>query len=270
MALPQPNKDETRDAFMQRFMADATAGEQWTDEKQRYVATISAWEKTHAVQRKIDAGTSELRLADEEAPKLVGYAAKYGIKTDIGWFIEKIRAGAFDDALETSDVRALKNHNPDLLLGRTSSGTLRLDTNNVGLRFAIDAPDTTTGRDTVEEVRRGDLAGCSFSFTVAEDEWKHFDDKPSERTIVKIGRLYDIGPVTFPAYEDTTVGVRSLEQFQQNQQSDIGAPEGVEGEETRGDAEGAAPDEITTERQREVGRQYRKAGRILNRCRADA
>jgi uncharacterized protein len=160
----------------------------------------------------------ELRVEDSASgPKLVGYAAKYekwsedlGVWT--GSFKEKIRSGAFDAVIKTDDVRCLKNHDPNLLLGRTSSGTMRLSSDKVGLRFEVDLPDTNTGNDTAEEVRRGDLSGCSFAFRVETDEWKHLPDGTSERTLIKISRLFDVGPVTYPAYPDTDVAVRALEE----------------------------------------------------------
>lgn len=197
----------------------------------------------------------EMRIASDEPRRLQGYAAKYGIQTDLGWFREKIKAGAFDEALKDSDARALKNHDPNLLLGRESSGTLRLESNTVGLRFEIDVPDTTTGRDTLEEVRRGDLAGCSFAFTVAEDQWKHKEGEQSERTIVRIGRLFDVGPVTYPAYEDTTVVARSVEAVREQREQ--------EGEASEEEPEEKAP-EISPERRREVDYSYREMGRIVN------
>lgn len=263
MSLPDPLQNESKDVFLARCMADAAMVAEFGDDKQRYAASLSRWDSTNPVPRKLTFADSELRLADADtdaaAPRLVGYGAKYGIETDIGWFREKIKAGAFDEAIENDDVRALKNHDPNLLLGRTASGTLRLASNTVGLRFEIDMPDTTTGRDTVEEVRRGDLKGCSFSFTVAEDKWTHYDDgRPSERTIVKIGRLFDVGPVTFPAYESTSVGVRSLEEFRSATQAEPAEPP----------EDQAGTQEITDERRREIEKGYRKAGRILNRCRS--
>ena len=177
---------------------------------------VKAVESKDIERRTMIVADAELRVAEGEQCKLTGYAAKYGKQTDLGFFKEKIAAGAFDEALKSSDARALKNHDPNLLLGRESSGTLRLKSNSVGLQFEVDMPDTTAGRDTVEEIRRGDLNGCSFAFTVAEDEWKHTEGETSERTIVRIGKLYDVGPVTFPAYEDTSVSVRALEMAKEN------------------------------------------------------
>jgi len=160
----------------------------------------------------------ELRVSDGDEPKLSGYAAKYGKwSLDLGGFVERIKAGAFDEALEKCDIRCLKNHDPNLLLGRTTSKTLRLNSNSVGLHFEDDVPGTTTGKDVVEEIRRKDITGCSFSFTVASDEWKYTDDDgPVQRTITKIDELFDVGPVTYPAYPDTAVAARSLDAFKKN------------------------------------------------------
>lgn len=160
---------------------------------------------------------AELRIEpDGDGPgNMSGYAAKFNKwSVDLGGFVERIKIGAFKDAIKDADVRSLKNHNVNLLLGRTTAGTLELEENKTGLRFKNPLPDTTTGRDTAEEIRRGDLSGCSFSFTVAEDgdEWME-KDGIIKRTIHKFLRIFDVGPVTFPAYPDTTVAVRSLEQF---------------------------------------------------------
>jgi len=196
----------------------------------------------------------ELRVTDDDKPKIIGYAAKFGKwSVDLGGFRERIKKGAFDEALEKSDVRALKNHDPNLLLGRTTSGTLRLSTNSVGLQTEIDPPDTTTGRDTVEEIRRKDITGMSFAFTVAEDDWKYNEDDTVERTIIKFGELFDVGPVTYPAYPDTTVAARSLDVFKEHHEKEI-----EEKEKTK---------VIDRDRQKDIERKYQKAGRIINRCR---
>jgi hypothetical protein len=162
---------------------------------------------------------AELRVVEDMVgTKLVGYAAKYEKWSEdladwCGGFREKIRAGAFDAVIATDDVRCLKNHDSNLLLGRTSSGTMRLSSDAVGLRFEVDLPDTGAGHDTAEEIRRGDISGCSFAFRVETEEWKDVEDGRSERTIIKIKNLYDVGPVTYPAYPDTDVAVRSLEDY---------------------------------------------------------
>ena len=209
----------------------------------------------------------ELRVTDDEKPQITGYAAKFGKwSLDLGGFKERIKKGAFDEALEKSDVRALKNHDANLLLGRTTSGTLGLSTNSVGLRMEIDPPDTSTGRDTIEEIRRKDITGCSFSFTTAEDDWKYKDDGTVERTIIKVGELFDVGPVTYPAYPDTTVAARSLDAFKEHTEK-----EKAEAEERDKEQETEKTDEeikAEYERQQEYGIKYRRAGRIINRCRS--
>lgn len=243
MPVMKPEKDESRD-----------------DKRQ-----------TDGVERRIlPPGEIELRVDGDDQPRLVGYAAKYGILTDLGWFREKIKSGAFDDAVKDGDVRCLKNHDPNLILGRTKSGTLRLTTNTVGLRFEDDVPETNTGRDTLEEVRRGDISGCSFAFTVAEEDWKYLEDDIPERTIIKIGQLFDVGPVTYPAYTDTTVAARSLEQFRSDKpgkpdESDS-PDESDKSDKSDKSDESDKPDgnnEISPERIRKINRGYREAGRIL-------
>jgi len=219
MPLPKPKKDESKEEFMDRCMGDSVMLKEYPNNDQRYAVCESQWDgskkdkksdNSELERRVLVFDETELRAEDGDEPKLVGYAAKYGIFTDLGYFREKIKTGAFDEVMD-NDVRCLKNHDPNLILGRTKNKTLRLLSNSVGLKFEDDIPATNTGKDTLEEVRRGDISGCSFAFTVAEDDWRYFDDKPAERTIIKIGRLFDVGPVTYPAYEDTTVSARSLE-----------------------------------------------------------
>jgi len=203
----------------------------------------------------------ELRVSDDENPKITGYAAKFGKwSLDLGGFREKIKSGAFDEALkrDDADVRALKNHDSNLILGRTTSGTLRLNTNSVGLQVEIDPPDTNTGRDTVEEIRRKDITGMSFAFTTAEDDWKYLEDGNVERTIIKVGELFDVGPVTYPAYPDTSVAARSMDAYKEEVEQEKKEIETVV-EKT--------DEEIKEERNRnrEIERKYRLAQRIINR-----
>jgi HK97 family phage prohead protease len=258
MPLPKPKKNEKHDDFMERCMSDEVMVKEYDDEKQRYAVCQTQWDNSRSHGREIrviNLDDVELRLTDDEKPKIIGYAAKYGKwSVDLGGFKEKIRPGAFDEILASKpDVRALKNHDPNLMLGRTKSGTLMLRSNTVGLQFEIDPPDTNTGRDMVEEIRRKDIDGCSFSFITAEDEWKNNEDESIERTIVKVGELYDVGPVTFPAYPDTTVAARSLDAFKEH----------IEQEKK----DSGQKQEIDRERQKDIERKYRKAGRIINRNR---
>jgi hypothetical protein len=142
--------------------------------------------------------------------RLSGYAAVYNQPTLLGSHYEQIAPGAFDRALRAhdTDVRALLNHNPDLLLGRQSSGTLRLTSDRVGLRFEVDLPDTGAGRDARQLVARGDLTGASFAFIPGIDEVTRRRDGKQLRTHTMVASLRDISIVTYPAYSAATVNLR--------------------------------------------------------------
>ena len=157
---------------------------------------------------------TELRIkrTDEELPKIEGYAAVFNKDSEDMGFIERIAPGAFKKALKTSDVRALFNHDSNIVLGRTSAGTLELKEDKTGLMMSVTPPDTQLVRDMVlTPIERGDITQQSFGFTVKSDEWKEIDGKTPIRTITEIGELFDVSPVTFPAYPDTAVALRSLD-----------------------------------------------------------
>lgn len=151
----------------------------------------------------------------EEGRKFTGLAAVFGSPSeDLGGFVEYIDRRAFDDVLATNpDVVANWNHHDDDLLGRTSSGTLRLWTTEAGLHYELDPPDTTLGRDLRELLRRKDVTGSSFAFTVAKDKWEKRDGK-KVRTVEKIGSLLDVALVSTPAYSDASVALRSLSKLE--------------------------------------------------------
>ena len=154
----------------------------------------------------------EVRAEEGGPPRIVGTAIVFGEPSeDLGGFREVIEPGALDEALERSDVRVLFNHNPDLILGRVRAGTARLRLTERGLEYEVDVPDTTVGRDVLESVRRGDVSGNSFSFTVAEDEMERNPDGTMIRRVKRIAEIYDIGPVVYPAYPQTVVSARALE-----------------------------------------------------------
>jgi HK97 family phage prohead protease len=152
----------------------------------------------------------ELR-AKADGNTIAGYAAVFNSTTDLGYFEERIKPGAFARAIkEQHDVRALWNHDPNWILGRTKSGTLRLSEDNVGLQIEVDPPDTQMGRDLVESIRRGDVDQMSFAFIATKESWTERKDMLPLREIEDVD-LYDISPVTYPAYQATTVGLRSAE-----------------------------------------------------------
>lgn len=151
----------------------------------------------------------EVRKEGDEPRKIVGYAAKFDTESQLlGWFREVIRPGAFEKALESSDVRALWNHNDDYVLGRTKSGTLSLRQDDVGLWIEIEPPDTQWARDLMLSIERGDVDQMSFAFSDVTDRTTD-DGDVVLRELLEIRALYDVSPVTYPAYEDTEVFLRS-------------------------------------------------------------
>jgi len=126
--------------------------------------------------------------------------------------IERIMPGAFAEAIANDDVRALFNHDPDNILGRTSAGTLTLTTDAKGLHYDITPPDTDIGQRVKDAVKRRDVQGSSFAFMTIEDNWRKMKGEDGKemkiRELVK-AKLYDVGPVTYPAYEHTTAAVHS-------------------------------------------------------------
>lgn len=161
---------------------------------------------------------SEARAEGEGEPgsdRLVieGYAAVFDIDSDGLWFIERVAPGAFRNSILTDDVVALMNHDKNLVLGRTSAGTLELLEDQTGLKYIIDVPDTNAGRDAHTSVKRRDIAGSSFSFRTIEDNWKYLDDGDTIiRTLIEV-ELFDVGPVTFPTYKATTSTARDMKSF---------------------------------------------------------
>lgn len=171
----------------------------------------------------------ELRAAaEEEKPsKVFGYAAKFNTRSDnLGnddWqFYEVLLPGAFDGVLK-DDVRALLNHESSAILARSKNGegSLKIGTDETGLWYEFEAPDTQIGRDLVTSLERGDIDQSSFSFKVASDgvKWEEARDGDgpviATRTISKVSRLFDVSPVTYPAYPDATVALRSLKEFRE-------------------------------------------------------
>jgi uncharacterized protein len=154
----------------------------------------------------------ELR-ADGEARRIAGHAAVYydgSAGTEFALWentVERIMPGAFDRAAREDDVRALFNHDPNQLLGRTTAKTLRLAVDSVGLAYEVDLPNTTLGRDLPELLKRGDVTGSSFGFIVRGETWRKEAGK-QVREITDV-QLFDVSPVTYPAYEGTDVGMRS-------------------------------------------------------------
>ena len=142
--------------------------------------------------------------------KLTGYAAIFNSEADLGGFVEVVRNGAFRKSLEGgTNIRALYHHQGDALLGTTRGGTLKLKEDAHGLAFDLALPDTTHGRDLAILVDRGDVAGCSFGFRVRDggDRWEQRGGQ-LVRELLDVD-LVEITLTADPAYQDTTVAMRS-------------------------------------------------------------
>lgn len=156
---------------------------------------------------------SELRVVPDAPWPIEGYAALFNVLSlDLGGFQETIAAGAFARALAkpTTDVRALFNHDPNLVLGRSTAGTLLVEEDSQGMHIAIRPPDTQLGRDMPVLMKRGDVNQMSFSFTVAQDTWTQADPLML-RTVQDIEDLFDVSIVTYPAYPATRVQARGAD-----------------------------------------------------------
>lgn len=162
------------------------------------------------IEKRTSLEVVEVRAADDGKRTLVGYAAVFNSPADIGgYWIETIAPGAFASSLG-GDVRALVDHDTGRVIGRTKSGTLRLAEDTKGLRCEIDVPNTTNGNDLWELVDRGDISGMSFGFVVTKQTWDETVD-PARRTIEEV-ELHEVSAVAFPAFDDTTIGKRALQE----------------------------------------------------------
>jgi HK97 family phage prohead protease len=166
----------------------------------------------------------ELRVhapSEGEAARFEGVAIRYNSwSEDLGGFREIIKPGSATKALKVSDVRALKNHDPNTVLARTKPGrnenTLTLTETKNGVEFSFEVPDIQVARDLMVSVDRGDIDQCSFAFRLAKggEEWKEVNDEsPMERTITEFSRISDVSIVTYPAYTDTSVALRSMTEY---------------------------------------------------------
>ena len=172
--------------------------------------------------REVRAYSSEVRASPAAAEgeiRFDGYAAMFNSwSEDLGGFREQIAPGAFSRALLTDDVRALVNHDPNMVLGRNRSGTLTLTEDEKGLHFDVVAPDAQWARDLRESVKRGDINQCSFGFTCLRDEWRTVGGK-DERTLLECA-LHDVSIVTYPAYPATQAAARDIYHAHQEARSD--------------------------------------------------
>ena len=172
-------------------------------------------QKTNRLEiRQFDCGELRTEAAENGETIVRGYAAVFNeLSEDLGGFREKIHRDAFNNVLN-DDVVALLNHDNSVVFGRTSSGTLKLSTDERGLVSEIRMPNTQAARDTVELMKRGDINKMSFGFYVDRDKWVE-SERGYVRTVQEVKKLVDVSLVTRPAYPATSAAVRSLDAFKQ-------------------------------------------------------
>lgn len=189
--------------------------------------------KTMGIERR-SIVLKELRVLEPNEtvsePIIEGYAAVFDSWSEsLGGnepFIEKVVKGAFEQTISQDDIRALFNHDPNYVLGRNKAGTLSLQEDEKGLLVRIIPPNTQWAKDLLVSIARGDISQMSFGFTVEADRWSYEEGK-DVRELLKV-RLFDVSPVTFPAYTQTECGLRSQEEvlkshkqiLEEKQQSD--------------------------------------------------
>ncbi|MDT0472778.1 HK97 family phage prohead protease [Streptomyces sp. DSM 41014] len=173
-----------------------------------------------------------------------GYALRWGRKSqNLGGFREQVADKATAETITQDDIRALFNHDSNLILGRNVSGTLRLSEDTEGLHYEADMPDTTYARDLAVSMERGDVTQSSFGFRTIDDAWGIDEDDFPLRTLRKIS-LFDVSPVTYPAYTDSSSGVneralRSLASDRGLSVARLDSPEAIRAA-IRGEAEAPA------------------------------
>ena len=185
------------------------------------------WDKKYnniTMEKRIYNIETRVQEGENEKMTVIGHASLYNSRSeDLGGFYEYIQEGAFtDELIAKSDVRALINHDPNLILARNTAGTLKLTADNKGLRYEFDIPNTSYGKDLAENLRNGNISQSSFAFTVGADEWTTDNEGRDIRTITKIDRLYDISSVTYPAYalaeSELLVAKRGLHSYKEKKE----------------------------------------------------
>ncbi len=170
---------------------------------------------------------------DDDMPTLVGHAAVFNQVADLGYYKERVAPGTFTRAIAEDDVRMLWNHNEDHVLARNKSGTLQLEQDSKGLAFKARPPATQMARDLMTSIKRGDVTQCSFGFMRRAHVITQDSEGNVTRTLTDV-KLYDVSPVTYPAYTGTDVSARSeasvleemLEEFRRGPDdlSELGEP----------------------------------------------
>lgn len=160
----------------------------------------------------------EIRAEEKDDAQLgviTGRPIVYESKTDLGEFDEVIAKGALDKA-NLKDVRFLVNHDVSKIpLARSrnnnENSTMQLmpDAEGLAIRVNLDVENNSEAKNLYSAIKRGDITGMSFMFAVAEDDWAELDSEHPVRTIKSISDVLEVSAVTFPAYEETSIGIRN-------------------------------------------------------------
>jgi HK97 family phage prohead protease len=165
--------------------------------------------KSEPERRYLAIEKAEMRVKTTDNKRILeGYAAVFDVWTNIGWFKEIIRKGSFSETIRNDDIRALWNHNPDFPFARNTSGTLKLSEDDHGLHYEFEIPNTTYGNDLIENVNNKTVTQNSFGFSILDEKWGK-ENGDEYREILKV-MLYDISPVTYSAYPQTSLNMRSI------------------------------------------------------------
>lgn len=161
----------------------------------------------------------EMRAENNEknGDHITGRPIVYNSMTDLGWFNEIIEAGALNDT-NLKDVRFLINHDTSMIpLARSrnnnvnSTMQLEVDNDGMGIRVNLDTENNSEARNLYSAIKRGDITGMSFMFTIDDEEWENLESDHPTRHIRKIGQVFEVSAVTFPAYEATEISARDKE-----------------------------------------------------------
>lgn len=164
--------------------------------------------------RNLNLSSLEIRSEEEQkTPKIVGYASVFDAETVIaGLFREVVKPGAFTRAIkEKHDVRALVDHDPSAVLGRTKAGTLKLSEDKTGLKVEITPPDTQVARDLVTNIELGNIDQMSFGFIIRDQTWDESEEEKLPLREIRDVDLFDVSVTTYGQYTDTEVSLRSAQ-----------------------------------------------------------
>ena len=187
------------------------------------------WDKKYnnIMEKRIYNVETRVETTEDNKEVVVGYGSIFNSRSEnLGGFYEYIAPEAItSDTIVASDVRALINHDPNLILARSKNGegNLKLSVDETGLRYEFNIPETSYGKDLAINLKNGNISQSSFAFTIAKDgdNWTTDAEGRDIRTITKIDRLYDISSVTYPAYSeassDLVIAQRGLQTYKESQ-----------------------------------------------------